>query len=370
MSLKGAPAIVRRHRRLFAVLTVVAFTGIAVCAMRQQRRVSEAVTDSTQVDGDAELAVSALRILPPGIHALGVGSVTSDGIRVATVGTQLNSTFEIGSINKGVTGLLYCDALERGEVRPTTTLGELFNLTGFQAAGVTMEELAQHRSGLPSQPMGIIDTARIVIRTIQAKNPSDGRTVNDLLHDLKRVNVGVKEPAYSNIGFAALGHALAVAAGTDYPNLLRDRLAEPLGLERFYVPVGGEVGLDGDAIEGRDSDGRPQQAWTDLQYAPAGGIRADVKSIAVLAQALLAGTAPGVTALGPTADFSSDGEDRVGAGWMTSRIAGRAITWHNGGTGGFSSWIGLDREHGKALFLVAATTQALDEFGEALLLHS
>lgn len=361
----------RRVRLLFAAAAAAAIAGIVQGAVRQRTRAPEFISGSSQVDGDAALAATVLEHLPPkGIHALGIASVTEDATRLATIGTPLVSTFEIGSINKGITGLLYADALERGEVHPTMTLGELFDLSGYDAASITLAELSQHRSGLPAQPMEITDVARIVMRTIQAKNPFDGRTVDDLLHDLRRAPVSAKRPAYSNLGFAALGHALAVAAGTDYPTLLRSRVAEALGLERFYVPVGGEAGLDKFAVQGRDSEGRTQQAWTDLEYAPAGGVRADVSSMATLAQALLAGAAPGAAALVPTADFSSDGSHRVGAGWINSQFQGRAITWHNGGTGGFSSWIGLDHERGNALFLVAATTLRLEDVGEALLLNS
>ncbi|AXB42155.1 hypothetical protein [Amycolatopsis albispora] len=41
------------------------------------------------------------------------------------MGAGLDADFEIGSVSKGITGLLYADSLERGEVTPSTTLGEL-----------------------------------------------------------------------------------------------------------------------------------------------------------------------------------------------------------------------------------------------------
>ena len=36
--------------------------------------------------------------------------------------------------------------------------------------------------------------------------------------------------AYSNLGFDLLGAALAEAAGTSYPDLLRERITGPLGM--------------------------------------------------------------------------------------------------------------------------------------------
>lgn len=341
--------------------------GIA-CSLPRTRRI-EPITRSSPVNGDRALADITLRHLPhKGVYALGVAKVSPSGANVATIGVPLNSTFEIGSINKGITGMLYVDAVERGEVKPDTTLGELLDLRECQSADLMLEELSQHRSGLPNQSMGIADVARIVLKTALAKNPFDGTTEQDLIRDLRCVAVGPKTPSYSNLGFAALGHALASAAGTDYPTLLRDRIAETLGLEAFYVPKTGEAGLDGNAVQGRDQDGRAQQAWTDLQYAPAGGVRSNMRSMATLAQKLLDGSAPGAASLDPVADLSSDRKTRIGAGWVTSQIQGRTVTWHNGATGGFSSWIGLDRERKTAIVIVGATTCPLDETGEALLL--
>jgi CubicO group peptidase (beta-lactamase class C family) len=42
----------------------------------------------------------------------------------------------------------------------------------------------------------------------------------------------------------------------------------------------------------------------------------------------------------PRADFASGA--RIGLGWITRKTAGgRGLTWHNGGTGGYRSFIGV-----------------------------
>lgn len=356
------------------LVTILAIEGgtlpiVKAAFGHRHRRLSEPITRTGVIAGDPALAASAALNLPgKGIYALGLAKVSPEGATTATIGTSLESTFEIGSITKGITGMLFADAVARGEVRPGTTLGELLDLGGRDCAGLTLEQLSQHRSGLPSHATGFVDVARIAFKTAQAKNPFEGATREDLVQDLRRVAIGPKVPSYSNLGFAALGHALASAAGTDYPALIRDRVAQPLGLEAFYVPTSAETSPDDRGLSGRDEHGRAQQAWTDQQYAPAGGVRSDVASMATLAQALLTGSAPGAESLDPVADFSFNGEDRIGAGWMTSQIGGRTITWHNGGTGGFSSWIGLDRAHNRAVIILGATSLSLDDIGETLLL--
>ncbi|OUZ12860.1 serine hydrolase [Aeromicrobium sp. PE09-221] len=314
--------------------------------------------------GDETLARNAAERLPAtGVHALSVAVVGPDGGRTATVGAPLDATFEIGSITKGITGMIYADMVERGETRPDARIGELLDIGDVPAADITLEELAQQRSGLPRLGGGASMFVRAAISSLLARNPYRD-SVEETIAALAEVELGEKEPLYSNLGFAVLGHALAAAADTTYPELVRDRIAEPLGLESLTVPSSADE-LGPHAMQGRDAAGRAQEAWADPGSAPAGGIRASAADMARLATAILRGQAPGMTALDPAADFT-DGQ-RIGAAWITEEIDGRAITWHNGGTGGFRSWIGFDRERGTAAYVAGATSADLDAIGLALL---
>lgn len=87
--------------------------------------------------------------------------------------------------------------------------------------------------------------------------------------------------------------------------------------------------------------------------------------MARLTAALLDGSAAGVGALDPVASFGVGA--RIGAAWITVEVDGRPVTWHNGGTGGFRSWLGLDRATGTGLVLLSATAASVDRQGFALL---
>lgn len=312
-----------RLKKVAVAVGTLTVAGVAARLLSPRNNAS--ISPASEVTGDRDLAARALAFLPRnGIYSLGIAEVTPHGSNLATIGVPLAATFEIGSITKGLTGILYLDSVQRGEVHPATTLGELLDLDDSAAATITLAELAQHRSGLPRQLLALRDVASIVIRTFLAKNPFNG-TAEDLLKDLRRAPVGVNEPQYSNLGFAALGHALSAAAGTDYPTLLRTRLADPLSLGTCYIPVGGEAGLDDSAVQGYDEHGRAQQPWTAPEYAPAGGVRTNVGSMAKLARALLDGSAPGAAALDPVADFSAGGQDRVGATTLRLEHAGESL---------------------------------------------
>jgi CubicO group peptidase (beta-lactamase class C family) len=150
-----------------------------------------------------------------------------------------------------------------------------------------------------------------------------------------------------------------------YRDLVETRLCAPLSLGSVYLPATpGE--LRPEALVGRSRSGRAKEPWTGEAVAPAGGIRASIRDMGRFTQALLDGSAPGKSALDPVADFAGPAA-RIGAAWMTLEVKGSRIACHNGATGGFRSWIGLDREAGAGVVLLWASSQPVDRHGFALL---
>ena len=289
--------------------------------------------------------------------------VTPEQTTYAHHGCSPDAEFEIGSISKGVTGLLYHVGLERGEISATTRLGELLPLTGSAAGGIVLADLATHRSGLP-RILGAHLWRRTLDHYRHGTNPYSA-SVEDLVEAALSARLRPGHPAYSNAGFQLLGHALGAAARLTYADLVRIRVAEPLGLASFDVPASA-ADLPPSAVAGY-AGRRQVDPWLGASIGPAGGIRASVESMAALAEALLAGTAPGAAALNPVADFAGPAV-RIGAGWLTTNRRGRGVlTWHNGGTGGFRSWLGLRRDLGLAVVVLGASDRSVDALGLTLL---
>ncbi|MFI8320020.1 serine hydrolase domain-containing protein [Streptomyces sp. NPDC085529] len=314
-------------------------------------------------DHGDEWLVGRLRALTGGRFPVAGAVVGPGGAVTASVGAGLGADYEIGSVSKGVTGLLYADALERGEVTAGTALGALLPLADVPAGAVTLGALATHRSGLPRVPASARPWRRTVALWRHGTNPY-GEDVAGLIDQARSVRLGPPRPRYSNLGFELLGHALAAAAGTSYEELVADRIGRPLGLDRFYLPAD-PSGLRPGALTGTTRRGRPREPWTGEALGPAGGIRADIGSMARLTAALLDGSAPGTAALDPVAPFSAG--TRIGAAWITLRVKDLAVTMHNGGTGGFRSWLGLDRASGTGVVVLAAASVSVDRPGFALL---
>ena len=318
----------------------------------------------TSVHGDRALAAGLRAALGRRHEVAAAATVSRRDTCVASLGAGLAADYEIGSISKAITGLLYADAVLRGEVEASTALGDLLPVADTSVARVTLGALSTHRSGLPGLPRSAAPLRRTFELWRYGRNPY-GEDLEALLEQARGVRVGRPTPRYSNFGFELLGHALAQAAGVDYPELVRRRLSEPLGLSTLYAPSTVEQ-LRPSALVGRSRRGRPRAPWTGAAIAPAGGLRASVTDMARLTRALLDGTAPGIAALEPVVPFSGRGA-AIGAAWITLTHQNHQITWHNGGTGGFRSWIGLDRQEGTGVVLLSATSTSVDAQGFTML---
>jgi CubicO group peptidase (beta-lactamase class C family) len=314
------------------------------------------------------LAATLKTRLGPRHSRFAAAAVTPGGATVVVHGVSPDAGFEIGSISKGLTGLLYADAFSRGEIGPGTTLGDLLPLAGCSAADLKLAAVGRHSSGLPGLPPGLPGSASRLKRTVSfylhGTNPY-GESLPQLLEQARAVRLGPPRPRYSNLGFELLGHAVAAGAGLSYRELVATRLCAPLGLDSVSMPAtAGELGPE--ALAGRNRFGRVMEPWTGEALAPAGGIRASIRDMAKITGALLDGSAPGLSALDPVADFAGPAA-HIGVAWITLKVKGRRITWHNGGTGGFRSWIGLDREAGAGVVLLSASSRPVDRHGFALL---
>ena len=144
--------------------------------------------------------------------------------------------------------------------------------------------------------------------------------------------------AYSTLGSAIAGQAVAAAAHLSYPDLMRTRLFEPLGMSHTAIQVDHAL-----VAGGRSQTGLPAQPWVMDAYAPGGAAVSTTGDLAKLATALLDGTAPGMAALEPTT-ATDQSNTRIGDFWQTSTWqTGQTITHHAGQTGGYASYLGLDR---------------------------
>jgi D-alanyl-D-alanine-carboxypeptidase/D-alanyl-D-alanine-endopeptidase len=276
-----------------------------------------------------------------------VGDVSADAL------------FEIGSVTKVFTATLLADLSLAGSVSLDEPLQAL--LPGVRVptrdGEITLEHLATHSAGLPRLPPGFLRRARR-----QRANPYAWVREDDVLAALERTRLrwmpGTKT-RYSNFGAGLLGIALSHRAGVPYGELVRARVLSPLGLH----DTGIEVATERLAV-GHSRRGRPVVHWNVRGLEGAGALRSSAADLLRFARACLE---PPPAAPGPALALTLEPRRRlgrfadIGLGWLLGRRKdGWTLAWHNGGTGGFRSFVGLAREWNVAVVALTNSSRSAD----------
>ncbi|WP_104104266.1 serine hydrolase [Arthrobacter sp. 08Y14] len=354
-----------QRRKILGILTAAAVLACGLLAAPWTPRLS------SDISGDRALAEAVRPLLQKPAHQVSVVYLEDGTAKFAGFGADEHTEFEIGSISKTFTAALLADAVERGELTLETTVADILGPdladSDAEIGTVTLAELASHRSGLPRLATDPGSLVFAFLGVALHRDPYPASPAAILEHAQSAPVGGRGSVSYSNLGYAFLGQLLAKAAGMSYADLLQQRILDPLDMKDTYAPVTAD-NLRPDAPTGRSAGGLGQGAWTGNGTAPAGGIRSTAADMARYTQAMLAGTAPGSKALDPQWD-AGDGE-QVGLAWFTqvsSEAPDRAVTWHNGMTGGFAAMAALERDAGRAVLIFSNVATGQEEAALTLL---
>lgn len=294
--------------------------------------------------------------------AVGVGHVEAGGRQV-----DGETSFQIGSVTKVLTALLLADAVVRGEVYLDQRLDTLLPRVANHQDGppITLGDLATHTSGLPRLPPGLW---RQALRN--RHDPYARFTTDDLIQGLARAP---KRPPgrtvrYSNYGAGVLGEALSRARDVPYDQLVADRITGPLGMKRTAVH---RPSADDNVAEGHSRRLRPVDDWQLPALAGAGALRSTATDLLALLRAHLE---PAASPLAGSIELCTAprrrvrGALRIALGWHVLDRRQRApVWWHNGGTGGFFSFVGFVPESQVAVAVLTNTARSVDRLGMQLL---
>jgi serine-type D-Ala-D-Ala carboxypeptidase/endopeptidase len=278
------------------------------------------------------------------------------------------SVFEIGSINKTFTGTLLADMVAKKEVALDDPISK-FLPQGVKAPSrngiqITLLDLATHRSGLPRLPDNHTPADRA--------NPYADYTIEKLYaflnsHQLRR-DPGA-EAEYSNLGFGLLGHLLARRAGKSYIALVQERIINPLGMTMTGYALEGSIAQW--MTKGHNPRGDVVPFWFATEAIQgAGGLRSNMEDMLKYLKANI-GTAE--NGLERALRFAHEERRTVqenlgiGLGWQIQHYQGRKLVGHGGGTGGFSTYIGFDREKRVGFVMLTNTTGFGDDIGSDFL---
>jgi serine-type D-Ala-D-Ala carboxypeptidase/endopeptidase len=293
-----------------------------------------------------------------------------------------DTVFEIGSISKVFTALLLADMLRRNEVALTDPIAKYLpadaKVPERNGRTITLEDLASHTSGLPRMPSNFAPK--------DPANPYADYGLDRLVQFLSSYTL-TRDPGaqyeYSNLGGGLLGTVLARRAGMSYEALLESRITGPLGMKSTRLMLSPDM-------KARMATGHNGQLTATANWdfpadtsalGGAGGLRSTMNDMLVFLAANMEAMKPNAGAKTPLQSAmtsllekrrpTGNGGLDIALGWHVLKTpSDREIVWHNGGTGGFRSYMGFDAANGLGVVLLSntSTPRGIDDIGVHLLL--
>lgn len=264
-----------------------------------------------------------------------------------------HTVYEVGSLTKTFTGLLLAAAAVEGRVRLRDDVRRYLpgRYPNLEVAGepVRLRHLANMTSGLPDNFPRLPPGTAPAVRARALSAYTRAGFFRDL-HTARLADRPGANVAHSNVASELLGYVLERVYGAPYPDLVRQRVAGPLGME---------AASDGQPAPSLDARGRPMPYLTAPAARASGGLRF---SAAAMGRYVRYQLAEGDSALrlthAPTWR-TLDGAVGVGLPWIVSRAdaLGRRLRY-SGGTFGFASFVDLYPE---ARLGVALLTNGADD---------
>ena len=287
------------------------------------------------------------------------GRVSSHAFGLRDVEPQLAMTtdtlFQIGSVTKPFTAALTLRLVDSAQIDLESTVGDLvpdLPLAGA-VAGITVEQLLTHTSGLPRDPVNRKDLPDSPGVMLPYSTP-------ELREGLQRTSLTTSPGtwSYSNLGYFLLGHLLELASGEDYRTLLNRELLTPLEM--------GDSGIDPSPDQERrlavhywpeDEQYVARQRWEIGEVSGAIGLFSSVTDLSrfVTAQYSRDGHLEPVRDLLhlPRVSIPGPGARSMSCGWFVDNVPNLGqLVGHGGEVDGHSACVAVALDHDAGLIVL------------------
>jgi CubicO group peptidase (beta-lactamase class C family) len=322
-----------------------------------------------------------------------VGVVSKDQAVLLGFGSQrlgdslrptADTVFEIGSISKAFTGILLARLVESGEVELDDRIGELLpeGWTLSEAAReVTLRHLTTHTSGFPRLPANLLGFTN-VFRHLFGGDPYRSYSEEQFREALAAVELEF-EPGtareYSNFAVGLLGYVLATQNRTDYETLLTSGICKPLGMHQTVITNDQwhdehlAPGYRGTLKIGPAMLALGSSQWELPNHlAGAGAIRSTGRDMLRFLKANMGLIHTPIDAAIRRSHqelYKERPDMAMGMNWIRSigDSTAQPILWHNGGTGGYTSYLGFTEDRQFGVVVLSNTSNSVDDLGEGIL---
>ncbi len=365
-------------RRMVMFLILLMGSTVAACSGATPPQAASPTADTRLLSGSAEtlqpILEEAAAMLPGPAAGVAVAVIDSGETSVGIAGNPTfdeNTLFEYGSITKVLTANVLAQLADEDVVALDDSVNQFLpaELQSEQWQPVTLANLSSHSAGLPRLPPNL--NAMSMVLSGSLDNPYAAYDEAKLLEGLADIEPEAPGGAasYSNLGAGWLGTILSQATGVPYATLVEERLFAPLGMTAATIE-----GWSSDTIAPPlDDSGRPSTNWTFQALAGAGAARGNVLDAAAFLRASMDACAPdnpspvaraNCLTQQPTGHALGD-NTAMGLGWLRTVGASETDVWHNGGTGGYHTFIGFNptRDTGVVLLSNVAGLDDIDTLG-------
>lgn len=279
-----------------------------------------------------------------------------------------NTLFEIGSITKVFTATLLADLVEK----KTITLDD--SITKFLPdsvaknkflQGITFKQLANHTSGLPKLPDNIDKVSHYTLA-----NPYTHYGRKELFSYLKNVRLDElpgEKFEYSNLGFALLGELISRISKKTYNELITEVITGPLGMINTLERVNPKTQQLSKVY---NKEGNEVPIWQWQAFAGSGALKSTITDLLRFAQfqfKMPETTLENAMTLTKQFTYYLPPSTDIGLAWHMNMANDVIQYWHNGQTGGSSSFIGLVPDSKSAIVVLSNSSISVDEISFRIL---
>ncbi|SFN81449.1 CubicO group peptidase, beta-lactamase class C family [Bizionia echini] len=276
-----------------------------------------------------------------------------------------HTVFEIGSITKVFTTTLLADEVLKGHMALTDPaskyLPKSVTLPTRNGKEITLNDLATHTSALPRMPDNFNPKDPL--------NPYVDYTPEMMYVFLNQLeltrDIGEKYE-YSNLGMGLLGHILEWHTGKTYETLIKERITTPCGMPNTALKLSDNMR---NHLAYGHSEGLQVSNWDFDVIAAAGGIRSTAVDMISFLKANLEISKtpinPAMQLAHQEAYVNTDSTFNIGLGWHYENKGN--VVWHNGRTGGYTSFTGFVEGSKKGVVVLSNAAENMNALGFHLL---
>lgn len=366
----------KMYNMIFLILlTLIAFSN-KVCSQNiDLTETQKVLTEETKKDLPVEVVETIKKRIAEGITpSIALAIIDSSGVQYFNFGNMAengkevdeNTIYEIGSITKVFTGLMLAQQVLDGDLKLEDEINNyLPNNIKVPVMGdkkITFGNLTDHTSGLPYMPNNFTPA--------NPQNPYADYTVDQMYESIsnyKPVRTVGSEYEYSNLAQGLLGHLLAMNKKSTYEELMIQTIANPLNLSDTRIELTKKMKEN---LALGHSRGKLVENWDIPTLAGAGAIRSSASDMAKFISANLGYVYTSLTEameLSHQIRHSKAGEMSVAMAWHIKKGDNGDVIWHNGGTGGYRTFVGFVKETGKGVVLLSNSSTSADDIGFHLL---